>query len=103
LLVCSKNGHRPGLLEHLCEAFLQDGVTGVCVDRLPPGAKCIKNDADEVALAAFIHALEAAQNKDRRQVREESATAFHPVWIVDGLLKQLQGVCGHSEEGAVRP
>jgi hypothetical protein len=83
--------------------FIQDGVTGVFVDRLPPGAKCVKNDADEAALAAFIHALQSVQNRDRRQVREESATAFHPVWIVDGLLKQLQGVRGHSEERAVRP
>ncbi|MFQ3592162.1 MAG: glycosyltransferase [Gemmataceae bacterium] len=101
LLIYSKNGHRPGLLEHLCETFprhvvlhygqykreqlfeaarrsracayladddhgplalqeillagcpvvgvrtgapfIQDGVTGVFVDRLPPGAKCVKN------------------------------------------------------------
>ncbi len=50
--------------------FIQDGVTGVFVDRLPPGAKCVKNDADEVALATFLDALQSLQNRERQEVRE---------------------------------
>lgn len=83
--------------------FIQDGITGVFVDRLPPGAKCIKNDADAVALAAFLDALQSLQIRDRMHVRESAASAFHPVVIVDGLLKQLEGARRHSEEGAARP
>ncbi|MFQ3651956.1 MAG: hypothetical protein SNJ75_16660, partial [Gemmataceae bacterium] len=83
--------------------FIQDGVTGVFVDRLPPGAKCVKNDADEAALVAFVERLQSLQNWDRQQVRESAASAFHPVAIVDGLLEQLERTRRHSEEGGVRP
>ncbi len=161
LLLYSKNGNRPGLLEHLCEvlprhvvlhygqykreplfeaarrsracayladddhgplalqeillagcptvgvrtgaSFIRDGVTGVCVDRLPPGAKCVKNDADEVALATFLDALQSLQNRERQEVREQAIAAFHPVSIVDGLLELLERTRRHSEDGVVRP
>ena len=83
--------------------FIQDGVTGVFVDRLPPGAKCVKNDADEMALAAYIHAVRVLQNRDRQEVREQAALAFHPVPLVDGLLEHLQWTRGHSEDRVVRP
>jgi len=39
--------------------FIHDGVTGVFVERLPPGATCVKNDADEMALAAYFRAVQA--------------------------------------------
>jgi hypothetical protein len=82
--------------------FIQDGVTGVFVDRLPPGAKCVKNDADEMALAAYIHAVQVLQTRDRKHVREQAALAFHPVPLVDGLLEHLERPRGHSEERIVR-
>jgi hypothetical protein len=82
--------------------FIQDGVTGIFVDRLPPGAKCVKNDADEAALAAYIHAVQVLQTRDREHVRERAASAFHPVPLVDGLLEHLERTRGHSEERIVR-
>lgn len=117
LLIYAKNGHRPGLLEHLAElyprqvqihygqcrreqlydaaqksracayladddhgplalqeillagcpvvgvrtgaAFVQHGVTGTLVDRLPPGRTCISADADQAVLAIFADAISA--------------------------------------------
>jgi hypothetical protein len=76
---------------------------GVFIDRLLPWAKCVKKDADEVALAAYSHAVQALQNKDRNDVREQAALAFHPVPLVDGLLEHLEWTRGHSEDGVVRP
>jgi hypothetical protein len=66
--------------------FIHDGISGVFVDRLPPGAKCIKNDADEAALAAYMQSVQTLQNKDRKDVREQAALAFHPVPLVNGLV-----------------
>ena len=83
--------------------FIRDGVTGVFVDRLPPGAKCVKNDADEAALSAYMQSVQALQNKDRNDVREQAALVFHPVPLVDGLIEHLERARGHSEDGVVRP
>ena len=160
LLIYSENGHRPGLLEHLCEAFprhvvlhygqykreqlfeaarrsracayladddhgplalqeillaacpvvgvrtgapfIQDGITGIFVNRLPPGAKCIKNNADEAALAAYIHAVQVLQTRDRKHVREQAALAFHPVPIINGLLEQLDQARSRAESDSVQ-
>jgi hypothetical protein len=147
LLIYSKNGHRPGLLEHLCEVFprhvvlhygqykreqlyeaarrsracayladddhgplalqeillsgcpvvgvrtgapfIQDGVTGVFVDRLPPGAKCVKNDADEAALATFMVAIQATHQTDRHSVRSRVIGASNNVNIVDRIIEAV--------------
>lgn len=35
------------------------------VDSLPPGAKCVKNDADEAALAAFVEAIRVWRSNSR--------------------------------------
>ncbi|MFN4261477.1 MAG: glycosyltransferase [Gemmataceae bacterium] len=83
--------------------FIRDGVTGVFVERLPPGAKCVKNDADEVSLGTFLDALQSLQNRERQEVREQAIAAFHPVPIVNGLLEQLERTRRHSEDGVVRP
>jgi hypothetical protein len=150
LLIYSKNGHRPGLLEHLCEAFpryvvlhygqykreqlfeaarrsracayladddhgplalqeillagcptvgvrtgapfIQDGVTGVLVERLPPGAKCVKSDADETALAAFLDAVGRAGAMPRNTVRSCAAERFATGAVADLVLTALRDV-----------
>jgi hypothetical protein len=48
--------------------FIQDGVTGVFVDRLPPCAECVKNVADEVALATFVEGIRRVQQTDRHSM-----------------------------------
>ena len=84
----SRPGLASGLVVGVCTGapFIQDGISGVFVDRLPPGAKCIKNDADEAALAAYMQSVQTLQNKDRKDVREQAALAFHPVPLVNGLV-----------------
>jgi hypothetical protein len=49
-------------------SLVRDGVTGVFVERLLPGAKCVKNDANEFVLAAYIHAVQVLQTRDRQRV-----------------------------------
>ncbi len=150
LLIYSKNGHRPGLLEHLCEVFprhvvlhygqykreqlfeaarrsracayladddhgplalqeillagcpvvgvctgapfIQDGVTGVFVDRLPPGTKCVKNDVDEEALATFVEGIQRIQQFSRVSIRRIIAANFSAPLIVDQIVQSLGSV-----------
>ena len=82
--------------------FIRDGVTGVFVERLPPGVKCVKNNADEAALAAYIHAVRVLQTRDRKHVREQAAAAFHPVPIINGLLEQLDQARNRAESDSVQ-
>jgi hypothetical protein len=147
LLVYSKNGHRPGLLEHLCEVFprhvvlhygqyqreqlfeaarrsracayladddhgplalqeillagcpvvgvrtgapfIQDGITGVFVERMPPGVKCMKNDADEAALATFAEGIRRVQQTDRYSVRARAVDAFTTAHIAGQVIEAL--------------
>jgi hypothetical protein len=149
-LIYSKNGHRPGLLEHLCEVFprhvvlhygqykraqlfeaarrsracayladddhgplalqeillagcpavgvrtgapfIRDGATGVIVDRLPPGAKCVKNDADEAAMAAFVEGIQRIQQTDRHSVRTHASVAFGSEQVIGRLLALLSQI-----------
>jgi hypothetical protein len=150
LLIYSKNGHRPGLLEHLCELFprhvvlhhgqykreqlfeaarrsracayladddhgplalqeillagcptvgvrtgapfIQDGVTGVFVKRLPPGAKCVQNDADADSLGVFVAGIRRGMEMKRDAVRASAADAFDSDRIVDGLIHILDKI-----------
>jgi len=69
--------------------FIHDGVTGVFVERLPPGAKCVKNDADEAALAAYQTAIHRSQSLPRGRVRSEAATRFAPESIVNAITLSL--------------
>ena len=159
LLIYSKNGHRPGLLEHLCEVFprhvvlhygqykreqlfesarrsracayladddhgplalqeillagcpvvgvrtgapfIQDGVTGVFVDRLPPGAKCVKNDADEVALATFVEGIRRGLEMTRDAVRTSASSAFGMDRIVDQIVAVLETARSYDSAGLV--
>ncbi len=52
--------------------FLRDGVTGVFTDRLPPGAKWVKNDADKAALAAFVEGIQRGQRGFRHGTHRRS-------------------------------
>ena len=136
LLIYSKNGNRPGLLEHLCEVFprhvvlhygqykreqlfeaarrdipgltsgaclmvvgvrtgapfIRDGVTGVFVERLPPGKKCMKSDSEAELLADFTSAIEQACNFLRPIVRESSVAIFSAAKIVDAVLATLDQI-----------
>ena len=69
--------------------FIQDGVTGIFVDRLPPGAKCVKNDADEAALATFVEGIQRIQQTDRRSVRAGAGEVFGTEPIAGPIIEAL--------------
>jgi len=147
LLVYSKNGHRPGLLEHLCELFprhvvlhygqykrdqlfeaarrsracayladddhgplalqeillagcpvvgvrtgapfIQDGVTGVFVDRLPPGARCVKTEAEASNLVRWMNVVQSAMGLSRPSTRDYAAREFCPDFVLQRVLASL--------------
>jgi len=64
-------------------------ITGLLVDRLPPGKQCVDNEDDEAALAAYLNAVRRAQEVDRRAVRAAAATEFATDRIVDAVLTAL--------------
>jgi hypothetical protein len=69
--------------------FIQNGVTGMFVDRLPPGAKCVKNEADETALATFVDGVQPIQQTDHHSVRARAVDAFATACIVDQIIQAL--------------
>lgn len=70
-------------------SFVRTGVTGVVVDRLPPGAHCAESDDDVRALTVFIEAIEEAQSMDRHSVRDLAAEQFDTDRIVDSVITAL--------------
>lgn len=73
-------------------SFVRDGITGVVVDRLPPGRACVESDDDEACLAAFMDAVEKAAAMDRNQVRAAAVMEFDAARIVDSVITQLDGL-----------
>ena len=70
-------------------SFVQHGVTGCLVDRLPPGRQCVANEDDEKALAAYLAALAQVQAMDRRSVHAAAAERFATERIADTVLAAL--------------
>jgi hypothetical protein len=83
---CPVVGVRTGAL------FIRDGVTGVFVDRLPLGAKRVKNDADEAALATFMEGIQYGLELKRETVRASAASSFGMDRIVDQIVAVLETV-----------
>jgi glycosyltransferase involved in cell wall biosynthesis len=71
-------------------AFVQHGVTGYLVERLPPGRQCVESESDEIALAAFLDAVHQAQILARSAVREQAMDAFRTECVVDAVLVGLE-------------
>ena len=150
LLIYSKNGYRPGLLEYLqeiyprhitfhyghyhreelyeaarrsracayladddhgplalaeilcagCPAvgvrtgapFIEDGVTGFFVDRLPPGRECVTNECDEKFLSAFLDEISHAAALSAPAVRNRTVATFCDAHITDALLSSVRAV-----------
>ncbi len=70
-------------------SFVQHGLTGYLVDRLPPGRQCVASDVDAAALANFIAALHQTQYLDRPAVRARAAEHFATERIVGVVLSVL--------------
>lgn len=70
-------------------AFVQHGLTGHLIDRLPPGRQCVADAEDEQTLAAYLDALAQTQALDRRSVRAAAAEQFATDRIVQAVLAAL--------------
>jgi hypothetical protein len=70
-------------------SFVRDGVTGCVVDRLPPGQQCVENDADQLALAVYLDAVDRAQSLDRDAVRAAAEQEFCTQNILSAILVAL--------------
>lgn len=70
--------------------FIEHGVTGYFVDRLPPGKDGAKSDQDKACLKHFVDCLTEAQDLMRNQARTNSVSAFSTTSIVDTLLESLE-------------
>jgi glycosyltransferase involved in cell wall biosynthesis len=75
-------------------SFVRDGVTGIRVDRLPPGARCVASDLDAVALDAYFKSVRRAMELDRRSVRAAAAQEFTTERIADTVLAHLDTARG---------
>jgi hypothetical protein len=71
-------------------SFVQHGVTGYVVERLPPGQECVENDGDQLALAKYLDALEKAHSLNRHDVRQRAAVAFSTAAIVSSIADSLE-------------
>jgi hypothetical protein len=70
--------------------FIQDGVTGVLVDRLPPGARAMANDTDEKSIVTYSNAINYATKMNRVCVRSSAIEQFGTTLIVGRLLETLE-------------
>jgi hypothetical protein len=70
-------------------AFVEPGVTGQIVDRLPPGRACIAGPGDETALTHYMEMIERAQSMDRASVRAAAARSFATQRIVERVIAAL--------------
>ena len=81
--VCPTVGGRTGA------SFVQHGVTGFLVDRLPPGRQCVASEDDEAGLATYLEAVRKALAMDRQAVRAAAAERFATDSVVSAILNSL--------------
>jgi hypothetical protein len=72
--------------------FILHGITGVVVDRLPPGRQRIQCDNDKIALSSYIDAIDIAHGIDRCLVRTIASDQFNTDKIVDFILTTLYNI-----------
>jgi hypothetical protein len=71
-------------------SFVRDGVTGFVVERLPPGRRCLEDDAERHSLEVYLDALALSQNLNRYAVRSEAAQQFGSDRIIAGLISAME-------------
>lgn len=69
--------------------LIRDGVTGVRIDRLPPGEGHASDPTDRAALERLERAIVRAQAMDRSSVRAAAAEEFDPDRIAGIVLESL--------------
>lgn len=71
-------------------AFVEDGKTGILVNRLPPGASRVESAHDSDALRNFIEAIDQAHGHDRWETRKVAEELFDTHRIVDTILRWFE-------------
>jgi len=70
--------------------FIENVSTGVLVERLPPGGKCIANEPEQVALDAYMNSIHGAMEWDRQSVRAATAEEFGTERVVEQMDGALE-------------
>jgi len=70
-------------------AFVRDGVTGLWVERLPPGGRAISSEQDALLLAAYVDRIGHAMEISRHQVREYAVQEFSIDRITSTIVAKL--------------
>jgi hypothetical protein len=69
--------------------FVRDGITGVRVERMPPGGSHLRDDRDRSHHEAYLTAIERAQAMDRHDVRAAAAEEFDTRRISTIVIESL--------------
>ncbi len=69
--------------------FIQDGVTGFWVEKLPPGARAMSSVQDAPLLAVYLERISQAMEISRHQVHEYAVQEYSADRIAVGLLGEL--------------
>ncbi len=81
--------------------FVEQGKTGILVDRLPPGAGCVGNDEETAALAAYLSAVVQAQALNRETARQRATEIFDTTHVVDRIIEELANLRTSITSGVV--
>jgi hypothetical protein len=74
---------------HTGTSFVQHGLTGFLVERMPPGTACVETDTERALLQEYMDVIKRAQELNRAQVRQQASEAFGTEKTVDSLLNAL--------------
>jgi hypothetical protein len=77
-------------------SFVRTGETGVLVDPLPPGRRCVETIEDERALAVYVEAVDVAQSMDRESLWQRAGEQFATARIAVQVIAASAGVRGFA-------
>lgn len=80
--------------------FIEHGITGFVVERLPPGRKFIANGDERDALASYMAAIRRAQTLGRDNISYKSTTIFNGQRIFDRLVDAISNAMGQVAPSA---
>lgn len=84
-------------------SLIENGTTGILVDRLPPGRSCIVNESDEFALESYLNALDRAMAMRRDEIRARATQIYRTDQIVADIIDSLDRLRIANEAGAMMP
>jgi hypothetical protein len=73
-------------------SFIQEGVTGFWVEKLPPGKRAMSSDSDAAFLSTYLGKLSQAIELNRPDVRQCAMQTFSTDRIVSSILNNLDAL-----------